>query len=660
MDQLQPGSVFAGHRIEAVVGRGGMGVVYRAVQLDLERVVALKVIGPEMLDDDVMRERFVREAKAGARIDHPNVIPVHYAGEADGIAYIAMRYVDGDDVRSLVRREKHLPAARAARIAAQAGAALDAIHAAGFVHRDVKPANLLLGPDDHVYVSDFGLAKHTLSVGGATKPGHWVGTLDYVAPEQIRGEPIDARCDVYALGGVLFFMLTGEIPYPREGQEAKLWAHLSEAPPRPTALVPDVPGRFDDVLARAMAKDADARYPSAGDLGRAALAAVEGRDVSEPERVVAAGEAAPRGPGSGETGVTVPVDGSTITAARPGSSGEKTTVLPGSGRRTGLIAGIALAGVAAVIAFALLSGGGKEAERPAAKATATATPGPKGPRVAKRIPIGIRGNGVAVAGGYAWVTGFTQTRLLRADVATGKRAPAVAIPEGASDMVASGDSLWIANANVGVIKVDARTGKVAKTLVTRDQPVGVTVAGKDLWVAGLTRTPGQPDSLTRFDRATGEQKALIDLPDGARSVAVGGGAVWVVGRRGNRITKLSPAGQVLKTISVGQDPIDIAYGSGAVWVVTETDNTLVRINPKTGGFASLPAGINPQALEYRANEVWVASGGDYTLRRFSAGKRPKPVGKPLEVDLNPKALTVTDTSVWLTCVGSTSLVRVDY
>src|SRR3712207_2340028 len=217
-----------------VAGRGGMGVVYEATQLALDRTVALKVIAGGLLEDQTMRNRFVREAKVAASIDHPNVIPIYYAGEENGIAYIAMRYVPGDDVRSLVRREGPLAPDRAARIAAQIGSALDAAHSAGLVHRDIKPANVLLTAEDHVYLTDFGLTKHALSVGGSTKPGHWVGTLDYVAPEQIRGERVDARADVYALGCLLFYALTGDVPFKRESDEARLWAHLSEPPPKPS------------------------------------------------------------------------------------------------------------------------------------------------------------------------------------------------------------------------------------------------------------------------------------------------------------------------------------------------------------------------------------------------------------------------------------------
>ena len=311
MPQLAPGSQVAGYRIDALVGRGGMGVVYRAFQIGLERVVALKVIAPELLDDEDIRARFLVEARAAASVDHPNVIPVHEAGEADGVAYIAMRFVSGSDLRSLVRRGGALDPAEAAGFVAQAGAALDAIHRAGFVHRDVKPANLLVDTGGHVYLTDFGLAKQVLTRSSATRTGHWVGTLDYVSPEQIRGGRIDARADVYALGGVLHFALTGRVPFERHGDEAKLWAQLSAPPPVPSELRPELRAEFDVVVGRAMAKSAEDRYPSAGDLGRAARAVAAGTTPSEPERMVARGAAAP-GAAPSEPGIAA--EASTRTA----------------------------------------------------------------------------------------------------------------------------------------------------------------------------------------------------------------------------------------------------------------------------------------------------------------------------------------------------------
>ncbi len=293
MTELVEGDEFAGHRIEGVAGRGGMGVVYRARQLDLDRVVALKLIAPALAQDDAFRERFIAESRAAAAIEHPNVVPIYYAGEADGRLYIAMRFVEGENLRARVRREGRLSPDAAADVTAQVGAALDAAHARGLVHRDVKPANVLYGERDHVYLTDFGLTKRVNSSGGATRTGGWVGTLGYVSPEQIRGERTDARADVYALGCVLYHALTGSTPYQRDSDEATLWAHLNDPPPPVTSAVPDAPPEFENVIARALAKDPDERFQSAGDLGRAALAATGRSEAMAPERIVAVGPAAP-------------------------------------------------------------------------------------------------------------------------------------------------------------------------------------------------------------------------------------------------------------------------------------------------------------------------------------------------------------------------------
>src|SRR4051794_28940901 len=196
MGLLAPGAVLAGYRIESVVGRGGMGVVYRARELELDRVIALKVIAPELVEDEDVRERFLHEARAAAAIEHPHVIPVHAAGERDGVAFLAMRLISGDDLRRLVRREGPMAPARAARFVVQIGAALDAAHRVGIVHRDVKPGNVLVAAEDHCYLTDFGLTAFLDSSSTASGSGHWVGTPDFAAPEQIRGERPDARTDV--------------------------------------------------------------------------------------------------------------------------------------------------------------------------------------------------------------------------------------------------------------------------------------------------------------------------------------------------------------------------------------------------------------------------------------------------------------------------------
>jgi hypothetical protein len=289
---LLPGAEIAGCRIEAVAGRGGMGIVYRATQLSLGRPVAVKLIAPERAGDPGFRERFERESRVAAAIDHPNVIPVYAAGEEAGHLYLVMRYVKGTDVQGLLARERRVPAARVAAIGLQVGAALDAAHAVGLVHRDVKPANVLLS-GEHAYLADFGLSQVVGTDARLTTTGQWIGTADFMAPEQFSGDEVDARADVYALGCVLYNALTGETPYPRGTVPATMLAHLHDDPPRPTLVADGVPSGFDRVIARALAKDPERRYPSAGDLGRAALAAAEGRHVTESERTVARGAAAP-------------------------------------------------------------------------------------------------------------------------------------------------------------------------------------------------------------------------------------------------------------------------------------------------------------------------------------------------------------------------------
>src|SRR4051794_13407703 len=273
---LEPTAIVAGYRVEAVVGRGGMGVVYRATQLALDRPVALKLLATDRAQARVFRERFARESRLAASIEHVNVIPVYEAGEDDGLLYIVMRLIDGMDLAEVLARTGPLDPARTARVVAQLAAALDAACARGLVHRDVKPANVLLTVDEpeHVYLTDFGVAKQIGAEPGVTVAGGIVGTLDYLPPEQIRGDASGAAGDVYALAALLYQCLTGEVPFARDNDAAKLWAHVNAPPPAPTRLRPDLPPAIDAVVARGMAKGAAARYPTAGDLARASAAAL--------------------------------------------------------------------------------------------------------------------------------------------------------------------------------------------------------------------------------------------------------------------------------------------------------------------------------------------------------------------------------------------------
>ncbi|MER6352548.1 serine/threonine-protein kinase [Streptomyces sp. NPDC001634] len=276
------GNRIAGYRVEHEIGRGGMAVVYRARDLRLDRTVALKLLAPELARNDTFRRRFTHESRVAAAIDHPHIVPIYEAGETEGVLYIAMRYVSGRDLRRLLDREGPLPVATALRIATQVASALDAAHDHGLVHRDVKPGNILVaeGTDsehpEHVYLTDFGLTKKSLSLSGFTTAGQLVGTLDYIAPEQISGKPVDERCDVYGFGCVVYETLAGTPPFRREDDMALLWAHQYDEPPPLTGQRPDLDAAVDAVFAKALAKSPGDRYDSCRAFVAALRAATAG------------------------------------------------------------------------------------------------------------------------------------------------------------------------------------------------------------------------------------------------------------------------------------------------------------------------------------------------------------------------------------------------
>jgi WD40 repeat protein len=264
---FRPGSQLAGYRLEAQVGKGGMAVVFRARDERLGRAVALKILPPWLTEDEAFQRRFVAESRAAAAVDDPYIIPVYEAGEAGGVLFIAMRFVQGGDLGQVLRREGALAPARAMGFISPVASALDAAHAAGLVHRDVKPANILVdarpGWPEHVYLSDFGISKGAMSSSsGLTAAGRWVGTAPYVAPEQIQGRPVDGRADQYALACVTYQLLTGTVPFERDDEIALVYAHLSDPPPSLSSKRPDLPLAADQVLAKAMAKVPEKRYGS--------------------------------------------------------------------------------------------------------------------------------------------------------------------------------------------------------------------------------------------------------------------------------------------------------------------------------------------------------------------------------------------------------------
>jgi predicted Ser/Thr protein kinase len=346
-ERLAPrvGETFGGYTIGSELGRGGMGTVYLATHDRLGRKVALKVITPNLAYDEDFRARFLRESQLAASLDHPNVIPIYDADEVDGVLYLAMRYVSGPSLQALLRERGRLSPEETLRIAEQIGGALDAAHGAGLVHRDVKPANILVAePGGHAYLCDFGLAKRTSSKG-VTQTGSFFGSIDYCAPEQIQGQPLDGRADVYSLGSVLFHCLAGQPPYTRETEFAVLHAHLVDPPPALSSVRGDLPRSLDRVISTSIAKDPDRRYATAGALAAAfrnALVEPSAADVDGATRVA---PITPTAPSSLDTSAALTrLDQTRVTTHGPRLRG----------RRGRLVAAVVLIAVLAAAAAAVL------------------------------------------------------------------------------------------------------------------------------------------------------------------------------------------------------------------------------------------------------------------------------------------------------------------
>ncbi len=372
------GSELLGYRIEALVGRGGMGVVYRAWDPRLKRNVALKLVAPELSGEERFRVRFLAESEVAASLEHPNVVPIHDAGEVEGQLYLAMRYVDGSDLKALLREEGALEPARALAICAQVADALDQAHERGLVHRDVKPSNVLLDERDHAYLADFGLTRRLSEQAPGFRPTLSLGTPAYVSPEQIEGGEVDGRADVYSLGCLLHECLTGDVPFQRDSELAVLWAHVQEEAPKASARNPALLEAIDAVLAKALAKEPEERYATCSELVEAAREALGLREVV------------------------------LVRDRRP-------LLLAG--------AGLVLAGAAAIAAFLLSQGGGgpgKPSTKPtlALKADALQRIDPRTNKLVATLRLGSDPTGVAVGEGAVWTIHLDDNRISKIDPRT--------------------------------------------------------------------------------------------------------------------------------------------------------------------------------------------------------------------------------------------------
>jgi serine/threonine protein kinase len=406
---LQIGGEILGYRLDELVGRGGMGVVYRAYDRRLKRSVALKLVVPELSQEESFRSRFLAETEAAAALEHSNVVPIHDAGEVDGQLYLVMRYVDGSDLKALLRAEGTLEPARTIGICAQIAAALDAAHANGLVHRDVKPSNVLLDGHDHVYLSDFGLARR---LGEAIPPVAGepsLGTPAYASPEQVAGGAVDARADVYAFACVLHECLTGEVPFPRTSELAVLWAHLHDPPPS-VAKYPEL----GPVIARALAKDPGDRYRTCAELVEAAREALGLRDVVVRDR--------------------------------------KPLLL--------IAAGLVVALGATVAALLLVRGHGPSRPStkpvPAPKVDSLQRIDPRTNKLAATLRLGSDPTGVAVDRGGVWVAEHDRNRITRIDRRTNRVAATGPAP-GPLAIAAGEGSVWVLTADGLVAQLDGQT-----------------------------------------------------------------------------------------------------------------------------------------------------------------------------------------------------------
>jgi hypothetical protein len=533
------GSDFVGYRIEELVGRGGMGVVYRAFDLRLKRTVALKLVAPSLARDERFRRRFGRESELVMSLEHPNVVPIYDAGAVDGQLYLAMRLVDGSDLGSVLRAEGALDPQRALAICSQIASALDAAHARGLVHRDVKPSNVLLDRAEHVYLADFGLTDRLQDRPGEAGDDRSLGTPAYLAPEQLEGTRVDGSADVYSLGCLLYECLVGEAVFPRSSRLAVAWAHLEEEPPCASRRRPELPQAIDDVISRALAKESEQRYATCAAL------------VSAAEQALGIRRA------------------------------------PLFGRRTLAAAAtlLALLVAAAVGAVFVTRGSGRPDRVPApvrlfAPANTLARIDPATDKVVAVFPVGADPV-VTAAGDYTvWVYSrgggsISQIDAVRVRVVETTPVPLPAECCGLSTgpvLAADASGAWfVAGGTDGTkpvlvhVPVGGQRKRAYRLGLT---PTGVAAGGSAVWVVGRDQ---HADEVLRVDPADGRARVLVRFPTaaGIDSIAYGYRAVWVVSSATATLYRIDPGSARVTRLAVAQSGAtrpEIMSRGGDIWV----------------------------------------------------------------------------------------------
>jgi YVTN family beta-propeller protein len=609
---IASGVEIGGYRVEELIGRGGMGEVYRAHDGRLDRNVALKILAPRYADDDGFRERLLRESRLAASLDHSNVVPVYDAGEADAGFYLAMRYVEGADLRAVLRREGALAPARALEIVSQVAGALDAAHAKGLVHRDVKPSNVLIDERGHCYLADFGLTQSASDRGQATD-GSLLGTVAYVAPEQIRGDEVAGRADVYALGCMLFECLTGEGPFRRPSEVATLYAHLEEDPPSASARHSALPPAIDAVFARALAKEPDERHSSCAELVADASAAL-GLDAVRPRRLRLAVAAA------------------------------------------AVVLVVAAAGLAAILLT-------REAT-PAPPGGALIGIDPKSGNTTARYHLSAHPGAITTEAGRVWVGDYRDGVLWTLEPRTGElsRVASVGQPR---DLTALGGKIY-AVSDTSEVFAQVFTGTVARY----DAVTGVRERKLDLYTCAVAGGEGVLWSMglfgdKRLSTDAGELRIVRDVAIpyrepvsvettriNQRDLAVGYGSVWALGdgidRRLWRLDRRS--GRILATIKLPFIPRTVAAGEGGVWVTAPLDDRVLQIDPETNAIkATIHTGRGTSGVAAGAGWVWVTSTIDGTVSRIDPGTAE--VVDQIDVGGRPREVAVGAGGVWVTADG---------
>jgi tRNA A-37 threonylcarbamoyl transferase component Bud32 len=589
------GTELLDYRVESMIGRGGMSAVYLAEDVPLRRRVALKLLAPALAEDAAFRERFLEESQLAASLDHPNVVPIYEAGQADDELYIAMRYVEGQDLKELLRGGPLEPE-RAVRICTQVAEALDFAHERGLVHRDVKPSNVLLDTKEHVYLADFGLTKR-LGEGRSVEPGLF-GTIDYVAPEQIRGDEIDGRADVYALGCLLYECLSGRAPLRRGSDAATLYAHLEEAPPR-------LPG-LEVVLPKALSKEPDDRHQTCAELiddVREALGIAQPRRSLWPIAVAAVGLAVvaaallafflTRGGGGG------PTTSGRLARIDPATNRVEQTIAVGNGPSAVAVdgSGVWVANHDDGTVWRI---------------------DPSGKSAPLKVPAHGKPADVSLWNGDAYVSNGPQdASIALLATGTGQTDDILNLSTGlgslASARVAVGPlGLWVATPDrrVGRIVSGERVVSNATLPQPRDERAdvflsGMAVGGDSIWVVG---DPNEPN-LWRIDGRTGRLAQTIRLPWAPRDVAVGAGAVWVTSQFADRLLRIdSGSGRITANVPTGRGTTGVAVGAGSVWVANALDRTVSRIDPRTLRLVgTIPLADAPNDLAIGKGSVWVTA-----------------------------------------------------